>query len=81
MRKKCRIKLRKGLSPFEGGYFEERFGRGDGLKAFSLDDLWGEKGEEVRGGLGGAAGAKGGSRRKRSFTDCLREKGFSFKTE
>lgn len=49
MRKKCRIKIRKGLSPFEGGYFEERFGRGDGLKAFSLDDLWGEKGEEVRG--------------------------------
>ena len=56
MRKKCRIKFRKGLSPFEGGYFEERFGRGDGLKAFSLDDLWGEKGEAVRGGLGGAAG-------------------------
>ena len=81
MRKKCRIKLRKGLSPFEGGYFEERFGREDGLKAFGLDDLWGEKGEEVRGGSGGAAGAKGGSRRKRLFTDCLREKGFSFKTE
>lgn len=47
MRKKCRIKIRKGLSPFEGGYFEERFGRGDGWKAFGLDDLWGEKGEEV----------------------------------
>ena len=79
--KKCRIKIRKGLSPFEGGYFEDRFGRGDGLKAFGLDDLGGEKGKEVRGGSGGAAGAKGGSRRKRLFTDCLREKGFSFKTE
>lgn len=49
-----------------------------------LEKFWvsgGEKGEAVRGGLGGAAEAKGGSRRKRSFTDCLREKGFSFKTE
>ena len=51
MRKKCRIKIRNGGAPGEGGYFEERFGRGDGLKAFGLDDLWGEKGEEVVHGL------------------------------